>query len=277
MSGAHIAIKRKQHKPVLHAEGVHVQHAGVRVARDAVHLHVEPVSLLLEHVALGADVLELVRQRLHAVLQTLALRATQGASAGEGLPAGADGPGSHLLPGPLQLLDQTFALVRGKVPGAHLVAPHPLLGDGHAQELWRATERAGLTASGGGVGMLRRHLVVALNLQQPLLQFLHLLGKAVVLVSAVSQQLSQTDLKSSKTKRRPGGRASPMTDRRPERTCLRFSGGREGSPSCPRGQRTVNAPQETRGDNKGSTGAWGQRPERPCKRPSLRSARCTSS
>lgn len=42
--------------------------------------------------------------------------------------------------------------------------------------------------------MSQRYLVVALNLEQSLFQFLHLLGELAVLVSAVSQQLSQINL-----------------------------------------------------------------------------------
>lgn len=59
--------------PVLHAQSVDVQQPDLVVAHDVVHLHVEAMSLLLEDVALGPDVLQLVCQRLHAVLQELVL------------------------------------------------------------------------------------------------------------------------------------------------------------------------------------------------------------
>lgn len=60
--------------PVLHAERVYVQNPNLIVAHDVVHLHIETMSLLLEHVPLCSDVLELIGERLHAVLQHLILQ-----------------------------------------------------------------------------------------------------------------------------------------------------------------------------------------------------------
>lgn len=63
-----------QNTPVLHAERVYVQNPNLIVAHDVVHLHIETMSLLLEHVPLCSDVLELICERLHAVLQHLILQ-----------------------------------------------------------------------------------------------------------------------------------------------------------------------------------------------------------
>lgn len=66
--------------PVLHAQGVHVDDAGLAVAQHVVELHVEPARLLSEDVALRLHVLQLVRHRLHVVLRLLQLGEGGGSS-----------------------------------------------------------------------------------------------------------------------------------------------------------------------------------------------------
>lgn len=67
-------FSKKSNKPILHAECIYVQNPDLVIAHDVVHLHVETMSLLLKHVSLGTNILKLVCERLHAVLQHLVLQ-----------------------------------------------------------------------------------------------------------------------------------------------------------------------------------------------------------
>lgn len=73
MRGSDVYSASESHWPVLHAEGIHIDDAGLAVPQDVVELHVESAGLLRERTALRLHVLQLVRQSLHAVLHLLHL------------------------------------------------------------------------------------------------------------------------------------------------------------------------------------------------------------